>query len=590
MNSAARPNAIFPRALLLRAGLIWLGIATIFLISKWHAIQAFDLPDPDDTLRMVQLRDLIAGQGWFDLHQYRIDPPQGVLMHWSRLVDIPLLLVQLALRPLLGAALAEQAAMVIVPMLTLGAALLLVARLAWRLFDLDLVPYACVVLVLATPVTAQLDPLRIDHHGWQIVCALAALNAIFARDARKGGWAAGLATAAGMTISLEILPLAALLGGALALRWLIDPRQRWWLVHFMAALVGSGAVLFLATRGLSDLANHCDSFSPAYLAALAVATAGLAGLAMLPALPRPALLIGMALCGAAALATVLTIAPECRAGPFAALDPLVRQYWYANVPEGMPVWNQKLPVLAQMVVPPLIGLIVALRLWLRGKAGSQWRDYAVVMAGALLLGVMVARSSSFSCAFAAVPLGWQLREWRGRAERLSTAPKRIGAMLAMAMIVMPGLPLIALVQLIPAQKAVLASNEQSPQRACTMAAAAPTLNRLPPQTILAPIDIGPLLLAQTHHSVVATGHHRAQNAIHDLIAAFIAAPDKARPILARHGVRYVMICPGVPEVSNYSEAGPKGLMAALAANRPPAWLQPVTLPEQSGLKMWQVVQ
>ena len=46
--------------------------------------------DNDSLLRLVEIRDLIGGQGWFDLHQYRMGPQGGFVMHWSRLVDAPI--------------------------------------------------------------------------------------------------------------------------------------------------------------------------------------------------------------------------------------------------------------------------------------------------------------------------------------------------------------------------------------------------------------------------------------------------------------------------------------------------------------------
>src|SRR5690606_34128818 len=94
-------------------------------------------PDPDDTLRMVQLRDLLGGQAWFDVTQYRIDPPDGVPMHWSRLVDVPLAFVALTLTPLIGAASAQTTAAVIVPLLTLGCLVALVGWIASRRFDAE---------------------------------------------------------------------------------------------------------------------------------------------------------------------------------------------------------------------------------------------------------------------------------------------------------------------------------------------------------------------------------------------------------------------------------------------------------------------
>ena len=70
---------------------IWLVLVGLFLLIGALDIYRLEFPDPDDALRLAQVRDLIAGQSWFDLHQYRIDPLNGgVLMHWSRIVDVPL--------------------------------------------------------------------------------------------------------------------------------------------------------------------------------------------------------------------------------------------------------------------------------------------------------------------------------------------------------------------------------------------------------------------------------------------------------------------------------------------------------------------
>src|SRR5712664_3852165 len=66
----------------------------------------FDAMSTDDAMRLVEVNDLIAGQGWFDLMQYRLDPP-GSLMHWSRVIDAPLAALILMLRPLAGMAGAE---------------------------------------------------------------------------------------------------------------------------------------------------------------------------------------------------------------------------------------------------------------------------------------------------------------------------------------------------------------------------------------------------------------------------------------------------------------------------------------------------
>ena len=45
------------------------------------------LGDTDDATRLVMVRNLIHGAGWYDQLFTRLQPPQGVYMHWSRLVD-----------------------------------------------------------------------------------------------------------------------------------------------------------------------------------------------------------------------------------------------------------------------------------------------------------------------------------------------------------------------------------------------------------------------------------------------------------------------------------------------------------------------
>src|SRR3546814_11700627 len=74
-------------------------------------------------MRMAQVRDLLAGQGWWDLAQYRVNPAGGgVMMHWSRIVDAPLAAGIWLLKPLFGQAMAERIVMALWPPL-LGAAL-----------------------------------------------------------------------------------------------------------------------------------------------------------------------------------------------------------------------------------------------------------------------------------------------------------------------------------------------------------------------------------------------------------------------------------------------------------------------------------
>ena len=101
-----RRRPAFQIDFLIRVGAVWLLTSVLLIAINWTAISTYRFPDPDDTLRLVQVRDLLAGQSWFDVTQYRADAAGGgVPMHWSRLVDLPLAIVIGILTPILGSCL-----------------------------------------------------------------------------------------------------------------------------------------------------------------------------------------------------------------------------------------------------------------------------------------------------------------------------------------------------------------------------------------------------------------------------------------------------------------------------------------------------
>src|SRR5262245_15360089 len=106
-----------------------LGLAGALFALCLHAMGGFPtLPaaadDNDSLLRLVEVRDLIGGQGWFDLHQYRMGPQGGFVMHWSRVVDAPIAAIILLVSAFTGTmAIGEFAALLAWPTLLMTAAL-----------------------------------------------------------------------------------------------------------------------------------------------------------------------------------------------------------------------------------------------------------------------------------------------------------------------------------------------------------------------------------------------------------------------------------------------------------------------------------
>lgn len=569
--------------------LIWAVVAILLLATAWQNILRSQFPDPDDVLRLVQVRDLLAGQDWFDLKQYRIDPTGTVPMHWSRLVDIPLALIIAALTPIMGQGLAEQIAIVAVPLLALLVAMLFLGRLAWRLFDVETAGLACLSVGFLPMLMFQFQPLRIDHHGWQICAVIAAVWAISGRNAWGGGAIAGFAMAAGIVISLELLPIAAIVGGVLALRWLRDRGQRFWLVGYLQSLALALAALFLLTRGIADLAPYCDAITLPHIGFFLVVALGATALSVFRPVPWFFVALGLGLSAAVGLAFFGANSPGCLRTPFGELDPLVSKYWYVNVPEGQPAWKQVssvLPVMIQILAAFLAAGMLALRShdWKR----AWWLEYLLLYAGMVVLGLLVWRSMAFASILAALPLGYLLKTGLDRFRTGKTVAIRLGVITGLLALLAPSLP-VALAQKLAADGS--GASEPIAQSSCDLFESARKLESLGPGTVFAPLDIGPAIIQQTSHAVVATGHHRAEKAMRDVIAAHLGTPEEARTIIRKHQARFVVMCTDLIEPDIYTEQGQPGNFASLLrGGNAPEWLEPVDLGTPGTFRVWRVTE
>ena len=566
--------------------LAWAAVCLILLLTGIGRVLAGRFPDPDDVMRLVQVRDLLSGQSWFDVSQLRVDPPDGVRMHWSRLVDVPLLAMIALFTPLVGQSAAETIALVAVPFLTFAVVAAAIGRLAWRLLGARAAIFAVLACGFLPALLFQFQPMRIDHHGWQIASIAVALWAIGRRRAVSGGWIAGIAMAFGVSISLETLPLAAAFAAVLWVRWWFDYKQRDWLVAYMQGLSIGLLGLYLVTRGLSTSA-YCDAIAPAHIAFFLVAAVGTWIIGRATKLRGFGLVVLFALVGALAAASYALVSPDCLATPFARLDPVVDRYWYRLVLEGQPIWRQSpstwVPALVQMLAAVIATAM--LRMHSMQWARRWWSEYMFLLLAAIALGLMVARSLAFASVIAAVPLGWLASNLLLRIRQQRAPLAALGLAAVIVAVLAPMSLVMAARQLLPQEEPV-AQNVAS--GSCDIYANASLLAQLDEGVILAPLDIGPAILLETQHRVVATGHHRAAQAMGDVISAFTAPPDEARAIVARRQADYLALCTDMTEAQLYRNEAPQGLAARLLQGEEPDWLERVDLKGPAELAVYWV--
>jgi hypothetical protein len=616
-QAAAPPREPSLAALLV---IFWGAFAAAVCAARVMVPDIFARQDPDALMRLVQVRDLLAGQGWFDLVQHRLSPPAGVLMHWSRLIDAPIAGLILV-GNLFGDG--EAFALTLWPLLLLlcfmGASMAIATGLGGRAAAL---PTLLLSLLFFQPLLAFL-PNDIDHHNAQIAL-LAGLIACALRLAERPifGLLAGWIAALMLAIGLEMLPYVGLVGAGVALQWAWRGQGARGTAAFGAAFGGAPIILYVAA-GSAEAAMACDSLSLAYAGPLALAGLGLAALTLLPA-ARPLRLAGLALLGLAVGGLLAAIAPECLAGPYGALSPELTSLWLSNITEAQPIptFAPHEPVgLIAILGPPVVALAVALaRLW-RGKPAARllWSVPTLVLAAALVLGFYQVRTLPYANAVAIPLLGAWLADLARRHGAPSLAARRGWPVVAGFLVAMPlvhlgiGWAAVEAVTLASGGRlaaeprgdapASIAAGLSNAEKDCIDPASAALLRSVPTGFVIAPVFYGSSVLALSDHSVLAAPYHRGGEAILASIRIMRGPADQnlaarghrqhrnlatTSPVPLASSERYLAICATSQESALIAEEAPSGLLATLLSGRAVPGFEPVSAPHTTTLRLWRL--
>lgn len=563
-----------PRLLLAVA--ITLVLTAAWTLKDWSNLALLRLPDNDDMARLAQVRDWIGGQGFNDLMQYRLGPPEGASMHWSRIADLGPATLILLLTPLLGQHAAEVAMVLLYPALLFLAYLLLVGHIAKRLGGPRAGVPALLLAALAFPTISLFLPGRIDHHGLQIVLTLVLADALVSRASPKSGAIAGTAAALSLAIGLEAAPEIVAAMVAMGIAWIIgghDSDRR--ALGFGAALGGVTLALLLFARPQVWPEAWCDGFTPASArATLVLAGAWLAmGLAGRYAQAwQPRLGIAAALGGGAALIAWST-SSVCLAGPYGALDPFLQHVWMRNVSEARGLFSGQDTIGTSLAYGGLmaLGAALALRHW----RDPRWQGFAIFLAVSALAAIPAIRVTYIMAGIAVIPFAVALAKEAPLLQRLALWVFGAGIswnLLAVNLDAATAKPLVA---------------AKAAAKLCTAAEPLRAIAAQPKGTIAAPLDLGAYLTGMTPHHVLAAVYHRNNRGNLAMYRLFLSRAEQSEALARQWGIDYVAICP-----DNLHEDGLAPYRRGSLAERlqsdeaPPAWLKPI--PTGGSVRLYRV--
>ncbi|WP_217572818.1 GtrA family protein [Mesorhizobium sp. GbtcB19] len=554
-------------------------VLTINAVSGFPTLRDYGA-DNDSMLRLVEVRDLLGGQGWFDLHQYRMGTAGGFVMHWSRLVDTPLALIIMAFDALgAGTATAERAAQVIWPTLLYGLTIFLLIRASQRFAGADVAMPAVILSTAALFFLVIYSPGVIDHHNVQLLLTAASLWLLMEAPAwRPAAFLSGICAGLTIGVGMETAPYVAVLGICAAVLFILDDKERLTARGFGLGFAGVAFLVFAATiRPVDWGVAQCDAFSSFQFAIAALSGLGLALASMLTAPTARARLVSMLALAVVVAAVAIVVFPQCLASPYAGMDERVRTYWLNDVVEAQPFWSvavhQPKLMAARYVTPFIAILLIGLQLRSRRLRREEMLA-AILLVVAFGVSLWQVRGSTFSVAFAVLPLSAWIAKIRLRA---SAAPSwRVSTGIVMAWLVSLNATWAGVA--VAAQSVV----QKAPQRinsdpdhavTCGKPADFHDLAAMPATTVLASSNLGSGILMFTGHRALAGPYHRNVGGNLAMLDAFMGTPDAARAVIGREHVGLIAICRGNTEEISLGLDAPKGLAAELLRGNVPEWLE-----------------
>jgi hypothetical protein len=569
-------------------------IAAAYLLARDYTGLAQQFGSTDDALRLVVLREFLAGKGWFDLSVPRLDRP-GAELHWSRLIDAGLALLFRLCALVVEPARAELSTRALWPVLWLlpliAAAGCAALKIGGRAAALTAVAYAAVAL----PGFQQFVPGRIDHHNVQIALAAAAVAAaMWSEGSVRLSAISGALCGAMLAIGFESLFVVALLAAAFSLRFLFKPQSAGEFRAFACAASAATATAFVVSippwRWSSTL---CDQL--AVNTALPVVAGAL--LAAGAACVRPAATslcfraLSVTVAGLAALGLFSAIDADCLKGPFVHVDPAVKFLWLNHVQEALPLADalgtREHASVAGILIVPLAGLIaVLLRLAWR-QTVPEFADLLIITAllTAFLASLYAIRWLPYAVWFS-IPLlaAGVAEQWRYLP--VTDPGRRIALAIALSPLLLSGIAITASASFRPALAATIPSG---PGTVCTAKDSYRQLGDLPRGLVMAFIDLGPHILLHTPHDVAAGPYHRLSRGIIDVYESFSAPEQVAHGIVARRAIDYVVFCSRSATPRFAGGLASDALWNVLARAEVLDWLEPVRETRAQPLQIYRVL-
>ena len=546
-------------------------------------------PDNDDVMRLVQIKDYLAGQSWFHTDQYRLGVANGTDMHWSRIPDIPIILLTHFFDIFMPQDKALIWAFTLWPPFT---ALLLiygclVGARHWSPDKLRDKTKVFVLMLLAIYIVHfhRFSPGSIDHHNLQLGFLSLAIGFILDPKFRfRSYFISGFALAMTVAIGGEIYLFAAIICGFVALNWAYyGDKVRAGTQGFGLGFALTLLLAFFGTIAPSEYGLiYCDALSLITISAGVIGALGLALLSKIAFEDLKKRVIGLGVLGLICAAVLGVNAPQCLSNPLDFLPDEVTSLWLNYIVEAQPITAKSGDMyitLPYMLFAPIIAVLVIFRHKPDHDRPDQKQSkflLITLLLAALGLVTYQIRFFPFAYIVAIVPLAaWIAKVYHDTKLKNPNSVVYLAALVASAPLawMLPGVFIGAALT----AEEDLAS--EGAQIQCASEDVLSSLNALPLGTILAHPNMAGDILNKTNHRSLSGNYHRNWQGISVQIQVAISDPVKAGELLLENKIDYVYLCQGASETKIYKDHNEKGLTAQLSEGVIPDYLDIISDPD-----------
>ncbi|NLS18408.1 hypothetical protein HGP16_17760 [Rhizobium sp. P40RR-XXII] len=553
-------------------------------------------PDNDDAMRLVEVRDFLAGQGWFDMMQYRLGLEGGTLMHWSRFIDLPIASLILFFRIFFSPEGAEAAALTVWPLMLILPLMFFMGLAGRRIAGAEGMHFSLILTSLFVVISPRFVPGSIDHDNVQLGLVALTVAMLVDESYRPRNFAiAAIALAIQLGIGAETTPFVAVACMSVACLWTwkgedFAPAAKAFVLTLTIAV--SAAFFSLVPPRLYSTVT-CDNLSLGFYGITSAGCVGLLLSALFASrLSRPWRIAVLLANGTFVFATTVALAPQCLRNPLADLDPMLVDVWLSKVTEAQSILSmarREPDTLGAFYATGFLAMVVCAFRILRGNRSGLHAVLMALVAVNWVIALVQVRGAEFANLLAIPPLALLIAEFR-RNYMADTKNLRSALLYVVAALVsVPAVWAIggALASKRLSNSLLVAERAKAEETAdCASKAALAPISSLEPGVIVSASNMGAPLLRFAPHRALSGPYHRDQAGMLAELHIALAEPRQAEALLREAKVTLLAFCKNDPQVELLSEMKSKGLYAQLGAGHVPAYLEPIPAPADAAVRFF----